>query len=267
MTVGVIAMQTMGLQGKNALVTGSSRGLGKQYALDLARAGANVIVHDVRDSSAAEFNEAPSGHAVAQELRALGVRSAFIAADLADPAQAERLVNEAIRELGSLDIVVNNAGGDIGFSTPRPDPNDAIDISVEDIRSVVERNLLSAMYVCKFAGAHMRERRSGKIVNVGSVAGHVPVTAGLIYAAAKTGVSSYTRSLAEQLRPYDVNVNCISPAPTFTGRFLATRTVRSEEGKSRLQRIAQPEDMSNIVLFLCGSASDALTGETLVCWK
>ncbi|MFC5650367.1 SDR family NAD(P)-dependent oxidoreductase [Paenibacillus solisilvae] len=260
-------MHTTGLQGKNALVTGSSRGLGKQYALDLARAGANVIIHDIRDSSAAEFNEAPSGHAVAEEIRQLGVKSAFIAADLADPAQVERLVKGAISELGSMDILVNNAGGDIGFNTPRPEPNDALDISIDDIRSVVERNLLSTMYACKFAGLHMRERKTGKIVNVGSIAGHVPVTTGLIYAAAKTGISSYTRSLAEQLRPYDVNVNCISPAPTYTGRFLATRTVRSEEGRSRLQRIAQPEDMSGIVLFLCGSASDALTGETIVCWK
>ncbi|QHT60896.1 SDR family oxidoreductase [Paenibacillus lycopersici] len=260
-------MQEAGLKGKNALVTGSSRGLGKQYALDLAKAGANVIIHDIRDSSAAEFNEAASGHAVAEQIRELGVRSAFIAADLADPAQVERLIQSAISELGSLDILVNNAGGDIGYQTPRPNPNDALDISVDDIRSVVERNLLSTMYACKFAGLHMRERRSGKIVNVGSVAGHVPVTGGIIYAAAKTGVSSYTRSLAEQLRPFDVNVNCISPAPTYTGRFLATRTVASEEGRSRLQRIAQPEDMSNIVLFLCGAASDALSGETIVCWK
>ncbi|WP_308636281.1 SDR family NAD(P)-dependent oxidoreductase [Paenibacillus silvisoli] len=260
-------MQTTGLQGKNALVTGSSRGLGKQYALDLARAGANVIIHDIRDSSAAEFNEAASGHAVAEEIRQLGVRSAFIAADLADPVQVEKLIEGAIAELGTLDILVNNAGGDIGFKTPRPKPNDALDISIDDIRSVVERNLLSTMYACKYAGLHMRGRRAGKIVNVGSIAGHVPVSNGIIYAAAKTGISSYTRSLAEQLRPYDVNVNCISPAPTYTGRFLATRTVRSEEGLSRLQRIAQPEDMSSIVLFLCGSASDALSGETIVCWK
>jgi 3-oxoacyl-[acyl-carrier protein] reductase len=260
-------MSTVDLRGKNALVTGSSRGLGRQYALDLARAGANIVIHDIHDKSAAEFNEASSGHAVAEEMRKLGVKAEFISADLSDPAQAESLVKGAVAAFGSLDILVNNAGGDIGFRTPRPEPNDALDISVDDIRSVVERNLLTTMYMCKFAGLHMRERRSGKIVNVGSIAGHLPVKGGIIYAAAKTGVSSYTRSLAEQLRPYDVNVNCISPAPTYTGRFLATRTVDSEEGLSRLQRIAEPEDMSNIVLFLIGPASDALSGETIVCWK
>ncbi|MDB4867757.1 MAG: 3-oxoacyl-[acyl-carrier protein] reductase [Cohnella sp.] len=261
-------MAAVDLRGKNALVTGSSRGLGKQYALDLARSGANVIIHDVNNEAAAQFNEAPSGTHVAKQIaETFGVNSVFIPADLSDAIQVKAMIDQSVEALGSIDILVNNAGGDIGYQTARPDPNDALDISVEDIRSVVERNLLSTMYACKFAGLHMRERRSGKIVNVGSVAGHLPVTQGIIYAAVKMGISQYTRSLAEQLRPFDVNVNCISPAPTYTARFLATRTVESEEGRSRLQRIAQPEDMSNIVLFLCGPQSDALSGETIVCWK
>jgi 3-oxoacyl-[acyl-carrier protein] reductase len=260
-------MKGLDLSGKNALVTGSSRGLGKQYALDLARAGANVIIHDVNEKAAGQFGEAASGYAVAEEMTKLGVESCFISGDLADPLQVKALIDQSIQAWGGIDILVNNAGGDIGFNTPRPDPNDALDISIEDIRSVVERNLLSTMYACKYTGLHMRERRSGKIVNVGSVAGHVPVRGGIIYAAAKMGISHYTRSLAEQLRPFDVNVNCISPAPTYTARFLATRTVDNEEGLSRLQKIAQPEDMSNIVMFLCGPQSDGLSGETIVCWK
>ncbi|NOU95534.1 SDR family NAD(P)-dependent oxidoreductase [Paenibacillus sp. LMG 31456] len=260
-------MNILDLKGKNALVTGSSRGLGRQYAMDLARAGANVIIHDETETKSAEFSEAASGYQVAEEAASLGVKSAFIAADLADPVQVEQLVMQSIEFLGSIDILINNAGGDIGFKTPRPEPNDSLDISVEDIRSVVERNLLSTMYTCKFVGQHMRERGSGKIVNVGSIAGHVPVTSGVIYAAAKLGISHYTRSLAQQMRPYDVNVNCISPAPTYTARFSATRKVNNEEGLSKLQRIAQPEDMSKIVMFLCGPQADYLTGETIVCWK
>ncbi|MBM7569061.1 SDR family NAD(P)-dependent oxidoreductase [Paenibacillus sacheonensis] len=261
-------MVTMDLRGKNALVTGSSRGLGKQYAIDLARAGANVIIHDINEEAAARFDEAASGSAVAAEIAAqYGVKSRFLAADMSDPEQVKALIDQSIETLGSLDILINNAGGDIGLNTPRPDPNDALDISVDDIRSVVERNLLSTMYACKFAGLHMRERRSGKIVNVGSVAGHVPVREGIIYAAAKMGISQYTRSLAEQLRPFDVNVNCISPTATYTARFLATRTVSGQENLSRLQQIAQPEEMSDIILFLCGPQSDALSGETIVCWR
>lgn len=260
-------MQAIDLTGKVALVTGSSRGLGRQYALDLARAGADVIVHDVNEQAAAQFDEAPSGSAVAEEIRALGRRAAFLAADLTDPQQAAALAQQAIETLGHIDILVNNAGGDIGARSPRPDPNDALDIQDEDIHSVLERNLLTCMYMCKYVGRHMRERRGGKIVNVGSGAGHIAVQGGIIYAAAKAGVAHYTRCLAEQMRPYAVNVNCISPGPTYTGRFLATRTVQSQEGLSRLQGVNQPAEMARIVLFLAGPLSDALTGETIVCWN
>lgn len=254
------------LAGKVALVTGSSRGLGRHYALALAQRGANVVIHDVDASAAAQYGEAESGHQVAEEVRALGRKSDFFTADLTDPGQTESLMQQAVDALGRIDILVNNAGGDIGANTPRPEPNNALDISPEDIRSVVERNLLTTMFACKYAGQHMREQRSGKIVNVGSVAGHVPARVGIIYAAAKAGNSHYTRCLAEELRPYDVNVNCISPTATYTGRFLATREVRDESERSRLQRIAQPEDMASIVLFLVGPGADHLTGETIVCW-
>jgi 3-oxoacyl-[acyl-carrier protein] reductase len=257
---------TIDLTGKIALVTGSSRGLGRHYALHLARAGADVIIHDVNESAAAEFGEAPSGPAVAEEIRAHGRRSAIFSADLTDPVQVEKLLRQALEAFGHIDILVNNAGGDIGARTSRPDPNDALDIDPDDIRSVIDRNLLTTMYTCKYGGIHMRERRSGKIINVGSIAGHIPVQNGIIYAAVKTAIAHYTRCLAEQLRPYDVNVNCIAPAPTYTGRFLATRAVDNQEGRSHLQRVAQPEDMAQIMLFLAGPQSDFLTGETIVCW-
>lgn len=260
-------MTSMNLVGKIALVTGSSRGLGRHYALHLARAGADVMIHDVNAAAAAQFGEAASGEAVAEEIRALGRRSAFLTADLTDPAQIEDFARRAIEQFGQIDILVNNAGGDIGARTPRPDPNNAIDIKVEDIQAVLNLNLLNTMCMCKFIGAHMRERHSGKIVNVGSAAGHSPTTVGIIYAAAKAGISHYTRCLGEQLRPYDVNVNCIAPAATYTGRFKATRVpgdVLKTEG-ARLQRVAQPEDMAKIVAFLAGPDSDYLTGETIVC--
>jgi 3-oxoacyl-[acyl-carrier protein] reductase len=157
--------------------------------LHLARAGADVIVHDVNERAAAEFGEAPSGPAVAEQIRALGRRSAFFGADLTDPAQAEYLVQQVLTTLGHLDILVNNAGGDIGCRTPRPDPNDALEIDPDDIRCVLERNLLTTMYTCKYAGLHMREQRSGKIINVGSAAGHLPVHTGIIYAAAKSAAA------------------------------------------------------------------------------
>jgi 3-oxoacyl-[acyl-carrier protein] reductase len=254
------------LTGKVALVTGSSRGLGRHYALELARHGADVAIHDLDEAAAARFGEAESGDAVAGEIRALGRKSGFFAADLTDPAQAAGLITDVIEAFGQLDILVNNAGGDIGARTPRPEPNDALDIDPDDIRAVVDNNVLTTMYACKYAGQHMRERRTGRIVNVGSVAGHAPARNGLIYAAAKAANAHYTRCLAEQLRPYDVNVNCIAPTATFTGRFRATREVADQSDRSRLQRVAEPADMASIVLFLVGPASARLTGETIVSW-
>ena len=212
-------MLTIDLTGKIALVTGSSRGLGRHYALHLARAGADVIIHDVNESAAAEFGEAASGPAVAEEIRALGRRSSYFSADLTDPVQAEKLLRHTLDAFDHIDILVNNAGGDIGARTPRPDPNDALDIDPADIRAVVDRNLLTTMYTCKYGGMHMRERRSGKIINVGSIAGHIPTQTGIIYAAAKTAITHYTHCLAEELRPFGVNVNCIAPSPTYTVVF------------------------------------------------
>lgn len=254
------------LSGRVALITGSSRGLGRHYALYLARHGADVAIHDVNAKAAARFGEAESGDDVAAEIRSLGRRSGFFAADLTDAEQTERLMREVVDAFGQIDILINNAGGDMGAYTPRPEPNDALDIDPEDIKSVVDRNVLTTMYACKYAGQHMRERRAGKIVNVGSVAGHAPARNGLIYAAAKAANSHYTRCLAEQLRPYDVNVNCIAPASTYTGRFMATRDVPDQSERSRLQSIAQPDEMASIVLFLVSPASDHLTGDTIVCW-
>lgn len=256
---------SINLSGKVALITGSSRGLGLTYAHELANVGADVIIHDETPEKAAQFGEAESGPAVAEQIRALGRKSTFIAADLADAAQAEALVKQVLDEFGRIDLLVNNAGGDIGATTPRPNPNDALDISADDIRSVVERNLLSTMYMCKYVGAHMRDRKAGKIINVGSVAGHLATQNGIIYAAAKAGISHYTKCLAAQMKQYNVNVNCLAPKPVITGRFLATRAMPNQEGMTRLQQVAVPKDMATIILFLCSELSDQLTGDTIVC--
>ena len=252
------------LTGKIALVTGSSRGLGFTYAKRLAQAGADVIITDRSDTSAARFGEAANGHEVAETIRAIGVKSAFYAADLRCPVQVKKLVEKAVADFGSIDILVNNAGGDIGETTPRPMVNNALDILDEDILSVVERNLVTVMYVCKYVGQHMRERKSGKIVNISSGAGQISVKEGLVYAAAKRAVDHYTLCLADELRPFNINVNCVAPLGTKTARFFATRSAPNEDGLTRLQRLAEPDDMADMVLFLVGPHSERLSGETIV---
>lgn len=253
------------LQGKVAVVTGSGRGLGKAYALALARAGADVIVTDRSAESAARFGEG-TAQDVVDAIEAYGRRSAFFAADLREHEAVREMVDQIVSRFGRIDIWVNNAGGDIGADTPRPDPNDCIDISVEDILSVVSRNLLATIYACKYVGAQMRKQMGGKIINIGSIGAHMASETGVVYGACKCGVEHYTRCMAEQMRRYNVNVNCLAPGYAVSARIAATREIDDAADKPRLERFAQPEDMAKAILFLAGPDSDRLTGETIVFW-
>lgn len=252
------------LDGKVALVTGSSRGLGRAYALRLAAAGADVAVHDVAATKAAEFGEAETIEETVAAIAAMGRRSVAVLGDIRDDATVARMLSECEEALGPLDILVNNAGGDIAAQGGRrPEPNDCVGIPADDVRAVLERNLLGTILCCRAVAPGMMQRRGGRIVNVSSMAGVLPTVEGAIYATAKAGIAFYTRCLALELRPYDVNVNAIAPGPTWTARFAATRTVPSEEGLSRLQRIAHPEDMAGVVEFLVGPLSAHVSGQVI----
>lgn len=258
-------MDAQAFKGKVAVVTGSGRGLGKAYALLLAQYGADIAVTDRSAASANRFGEGSAEDTVAQ-IRAMGCRSSFFSADLTDPAAVEGLVQEVVETFGHIDIWVNNAGGDIGAHTPRPDPDDCLDIAVEDVESVVSRNLLATIYACKFAGQQMRRQMGGKIINVGSIGAHMALPTGAVYNACKRGIEHYTRCMAEQMRPYNVNVNCLSPGYAKSARIASTRQIPDMPDTPRLERFAEPEDMAKSVAFLAGPDSDRLTGETIVFW-
>jgi 3-oxoacyl-[acyl-carrier protein] reductase len=252
------------LDGRVALVTGSSRGLGRAYALRLAAAGADVAVHDVAADTVAEFGEGRDITETVAAVRAMGRRSVAVLGDLTDPETVHRIFDEVEAGLGPLDALCNNAGGDIAASGGRrPEPNDCIRIAPEDVRAVVERNLYTTIFCCREAAARMMQRRRGKIVNVSSMAGVMPTPEGAIYATAKAGIALYTKSLALQLRPYDVHVNAIAPGPTWSARFAATRNVASEEGRSQLQRIGTQDHLAAVVAFLLGPDSDHVSGQVL----
>lgn len=245
-------------------MTGSSRGLGRAYALHLAAAGADLAIHDITADKVAEFGE---GHDIGETVaavRAMGRRSVATLGDLSDPEAVHRIFDEVEAALGPLDALVNNAGGDIAArGGRRPEPNDCVRIAPEDVRAVIERNLFTTIFCCREGAARMMTRRRGKIVNISSMAGVMPTAEGAIYATAKAGIALYTKSLALQLRPFDINVNAIAPGPTWSARFAATRTVGSEEGRSRLQRIAQQADLAGVVEFLLGPLSDHVSGQVL----
>ncbi len=260
------------LDGKVAWITGSSRGLGRVMATHLGCLGASVAVHGTTPTSARAFGEAESLEHVARDVaKETGGRVLAVWGDLTDPAQVKAAVAKIRAELGGIDVLVNNAGGDIGPAGalgPRggkPERNDCVFIAIEDVRAILERNLLSCILVCREVVPEMMERRAGRIVNIGSVAGLRGRAEGAMYAVAKAGVHEYTRCLAEQLRPYDIPVNCVAPGGTLTARFTATGQAEPEvlaKGET-LEGYGRAEDIARAVEYFVTDAGRHVSGQVL----
>ena len=254
------------LAGKIALVTGAGRGLGRAFAEKLAGLGADVAIHGMRENGPAEFGEGSTLTAVAQAVAAEhGIRTIRVLGDLTRGGDIDRVVSTTSQKLGPIDILVHNAGGDIAAAGGKPDPNDAVNIKEADVRAVLERNLLSTILTCQAVAKGMMERRRGRIVTLGSVAAFKGRTQGSIYAVSKAGVTHYTRCLADQLRAYDIAVNCIAPGDTRTGRFLGTRAVDPDRmvESGTLDRIATVDEVARVVEFFAGPMGAFVSGQVL----
>jgi len=239
------------LQGKNALVTGSQTGLGAGMAVGLAQAGANVVVHG-KDSVGLDE--------VCAAVSAAGVRAVRAEADVADAQACERLVELTVAELGSIDILINNAG------IIRRSP--AVDFSIQDWTDVLEINLSAVFRFCQLAGRHMLRQGSGKIINIASLLsfqGGILVPA---YAASKGGVASLTKALANEWASKGINVNAIAPGYMATDNTAPLRAdpVRSRSILDRIPagRWGTPADLAGVAVFLASAASDYLNGHVLV---
>jgi 3-oxoacyl-[acyl-carrier protein] reductase len=260
------------LEGQVVWITGSSRGLGRAMATHLGRLGAAVVVHGTTATSARAFGEAESLEAVARAVTAeTGGRALAVTGDLTDPAQVRAAAGKIRAELGRIDVLVNNAGGDIGTAGAtgarggKPEQNDCVFIPIEEVRAILDRNLVSCILVCREVAPEMMERRSGRIVNIGSVAGLHGRADGAMYAVAKAAVHEYTRCLAVQLRPYDVPVNCVAPGGTVTPRFVATGQAEAAvvaKGET-LEGYGQPEDIARAVEFFVTGAGRHVSGQVL----
>ena len=254
------------LEGKVALVTGAGRGLGRAFAEHLASLGCLVGVHGMRENGPAEFGEGTTLTETARQIgETHGVKSCRVLGDLTNAEQVKQVLAAVGSQLGPVDILVHNAGGDIAAAGGKPNPNDAVGIKLEDIRSVLDRNLLSTILVCQESARVMMPRKSGRILTISSISAFKGSTNSSIYATAKAGVVEYTRCLAEQLRPYNINVNSLAPGDTRTGRFLGTRKVDESRlvTEGTLDRIGLVDEVTRVVEFFAGPLGAFVTGQVL----
>ncbi len=237
------------LEGKIALVTGSSRGLGAGIAKALAGAGAKVAVHGSRAVPEGTLNE----------LRQAGAEPFAVTGDVSDATVCARLVDKVVSHFGRIDVLVNNAG------TIRRAP--AVDHSDDDWQAVIDTNLTSVFRLTRAAGRHMLAQGSGKIINIASLLtfqGGITVPG---YAAAKGGVGQLTKAFANEWASKGINVNAIAPGYMATDNTQALRAdpVRALQILERIPagRWGCPEDLAGAVIFLASRASDYVHGHVL----
>lgn len=265
-------MNDQPLQDKIAWVTGSSRGIGRVIADHLASLGAQVAIHGTTSHSTRAFNEADSLAAVAQEIGQKYNRTILpVTGDLTDDATVQSAADAITQHFRRIDILVNCAGGDIGAQGTmgdnggKPRNNDALFMDLADIRSVLDRNLMTCLLCCRAVVPAMMERRSGWIVNIGSVGGLGGRDHGVIYGTAKAAVHHYSRCLAAQVRPYNVYVNVVAPGSTMTPRFLASRAIDDQQQAAQhtLDRYGHSIEIARAVAFFVTPASSYVTGQVL----
>ncbi len=258
-------MQEQTLKGYVALVTGSGRGLGRAVAERLAELGADVAVHDITHDAPTEFGEAANLEMVAAELARYGGKIVAVMGDITDEAAVQAMTEQVELVLGPITLLVNCAGGDIAARGGKPYPNNALGIPLEDVHALLDRNLLGTMLVCRAVCPSMMARKIGSVVNIASADAHWGVDNGVVYAVAKAAVVQWTRCLAKEVRPYGIRVNAVSPGPTMTARFLATRPTdpQMRDESVPLERYATPREIADVVAFLCSDAGRFVSGQVL----
>jgi NAD(P)-dependent dehydrogenase (short-subunit alcohol dehydrogenase family) len=240
------------------VVTGAGRGIGRGVVLHLAALGAKVVVTDINLDSAAEFAEELAADSVVAECEALGTEALGIEADLTDRAQAAGMIAQAHAHFGRLDILVNVAGGML-----MPAENSApSQMSEEEYRFIMDVNLTSAIYCCQAAVPLMAGNRWGRIVNTSSQAA---VNLGALmtsYAMSKMGVLTFSRSLAVEVGPQGITVNCVAPGLIRTSRRYAEHPgTAAAADRVPLRRIGEPLDVARVVEFYCSELGDYITGQ------
>lgn len=237
------------IKGKVALVTGSSRGIGKATALALAKEGAKVVVNYAKNRK--------NAHEVASNIKEEGGEVIIVEADVSSSQEVEKMRNRVHEEMGEVTILVNNAGIHQHLKS--------WELSSEDWDRVMGVNLTSVFNCAKAFTPDMISKKWGRIVNISSVIAHIGTDHEVHYAASKGGVVSATKSLALELAPYNIRVNAVSPGYIETDM---TKFSSKEERKYYLEqipikRLGRPSEIADAVVFLCSERSSYITGEVL----
>jgi len=249
------------LTGRVALVTGSARGIGRAIALRFAENGANVVVNDIN---------AEEGKKTASDIQAIGRKSLFIQADVSKYDQVIAMIDQVEKEMGGIDILVNNAF----YAQVGPRARVPIqDYPVDEWLRAIEVDLNGAFYCSKAAANKMIPKKKGRIINISSVAGIVPLRMEIGYVAAKAGVIGLTRAMALELAPYGILVNAIAPGSTLTdvtkALFYTDDGLLSKKAQDLLSHIplhvpGEPDDQANAALYLASDEAKYVTGHVLV---
>ncbi|WP_224167881.1 elongation factor P 5-aminopentanone reductase [Clostridium baratii] len=236
------------LLGKSAIVTGASRGIGRDIAIKLSENGALVIVNYSKDEEGA--NE------TCNIIKEKGGFALKFKADVSNFDEAKDLVEFTVKNTGRLDIVVNNAGiSNIGLF---------MDSTEEDIKNLMGINLFGTLYVTKHALGHMLSR-GGNIVNISSMWGEVGASCEVLYSSSKGGINLFTKALAKEMAPSNIRVNAIAPGviDTSMNAFLNEDDRKELEEEIPLGRFGKGEEIANAVVFLCSNESSYLTGQVI----
>lgn len=244
--------QLFDLTGRVAIVSGGSIGLGRQMAEGLAEMGANLVLCARKKERCEQ---------AAEELRALGVQALALACDVRDRAAIQAVVEATLASFGRIDILVNNAG--VSWAAP------VEEMTLEQWDKVLSTNLTGTFLFCQAAGKAMLEQRSGKIINVASVAGLGGASAELQaigYHASKGGVIAFTKDLACKWAPHNIQVNAIAPGwfPTHMSEWVIEHRKESLLPKIPLGRFGGDDDLKGAAVFLASAASAYVTGHVLV---
>ncbi|HEX3802339.1 MAG TPA: SDR family oxidoreductase [Solirubrobacteraceae bacterium] len=230
------------LDGQRALVTGATSGIGRAVALQLARDGAEVVVHG---------RDAARGAEVVAEIRAAGGQARFVAADLGNPADIERLAADA----GDVDILVNNAG--ISWFGP------TAQLEVAKFDRMFASNVRAPFFLVAAFAPGMAARGSGSIISLSSMAGGVGLVGGAAYGATKASLEAMTRAWAAEYSDHGVRVNAIAPGPVYTPTPSGSEFITALGETTPMRRASQPEEIAEVIAFLASPRASYITGTTV----